>query len=137
MTDAPKSPPMMQEVSRVDNGPLVFVVQNPFTYDRTARGFVPKVDISPAAIFGDLVEVLSPTAAPFNFPGLSDDLHRKLSHYRDGDFILLVGNPALIGAVTALASSYNDGRVTCLQWSGKDQRYIPIEMCDLWAREDN
>lgn len=125
------APRMMNQVVRDNNGPLVFVVQNQHRYDNTSRTFVPKFDISAAAIFGDLVEVLGPTASPFHFETVSAELHEKLRHYRDGDFVLLVGNPALIGAVTAIASSYNEGEVSVLQWSGKDQRYMPIKMTNL------
>lgn len=128
----PTKPPT--EIKRTNNGPLVFVVQNPHRWDHEKQKFVPKHDIDTAHVFGDVVEVLSPTASPFNFPTVRDELHFKLKHYRDGDFILLVGNPALIGAVTAIAASYNDGRCAVLQWSGKDQRYTPIDMPGLGAR---
>jgi len=132
--NAPKTLP--KEIARTNNGPLVFVVQNPHRWDHERQKFVPKHDIETANVFGDVVELLSPTASPFNFPTVREELHHKLKHYRDGDFILLVGNPALIGAVTAIAASYNDGRCAVLQWSGKDQRYTPIDMLDLGARDN-
>lgn len=128
---------VLREPVRENDGPLVFICQNQHKWDEEARAFVPKFDFEEAAKFGTLVEVLSPTASPFNFTTLLPDLHRKLSHFRDGDYILLIGNPAIIGAVTALAASYNEGRVTVLQWSGRDIRYIPIEIEDLeaWPEE--
>ena len=128
MSQAPKYP----TVQRDNDGPLVFVVQNQHRYDNVGKKFVPKYDLDPARVFGDLVELLSPTASPFHFDNVKEELIEKLSHYRDGDFILCVGNPALMMAVGAIAASFNEGRVAALQWSGKDQRYIPIQMSGLY-----
>lgn len=111
--------------------PKVFVVQNQHRWDRDAQKFVPKYDLREAEIFGDLEYLLSPTAAPFNAEPIVRELREKLKDYRQGDYLLLVGNPALILAVGAIAASYNKGRVSVLQWSGKEGRYIAIHMDGL------
>lgn len=109
----------------------VFVVQNQHRWDRDTSTFVPKYDMSSAEQFGQLVYLLSPTAAPFNPAPIVKELREKLADYREGDHLLLVGNPALILAVGAIAASYNDGRVSVLQWSGKEQRYVNIQLSGL------
>ena len=43
----------------------VFVVQNQHRWNRDAGRFEPKFDLTPAQQFGELVYLLSPTAAPF------------------------------------------------------------------------
>lgn len=115
--------------------PIVYVVQNQHRWDGVSRTFVPKFDLSSAHVYGDMVELLSPTASPFHLDdpdsSVMNELREKLKNYRDEDFLLLIGNPALILAVGSVAASYNNGRVRILQWSGKDQRYISVTMSGL------
>lgn len=113
----------------------VFVVQNQHRWDGGTQRFVPKYDMSSAEAYGPLVYLLSPTAAPFNSGPIIEELREKLREYRDGDHLLLIGNPALILAVGAIAASYNNGRVSVLQWSGKDQKYIDIQLDGLDTSE--
>lgn len=87
-----------------------------------------KFDYAPAAEYGQLVDVLSPSAAPFNPASVIDDMHNVLFDYSDGDYLLLTGNPVLIGLATSIAAFYNRGCVRFLQWNGKDQRYIVIDV---------
>jgi hypothetical protein len=111
----------------------VFVVQNQHRWDRDKQKFEPKFDLEPAAEFGELTYLLSPTAAPFRPEPVIAELKQKLQDYRDGDHLLLVGNPVLIGFAVALAADANEGRVSLLQWSGKDQRYIAVEAQNLFG----
>lgn len=112
----------------MDMSSIVYVVQNQHRWDREACVFVPKYDMASAEEFGQLVYLLSPTAAPFHPAPIIAELKEKLKGYKEGDHLLLVGNPALILAVGALAASYNNGRVSVLQWSGKDHRYVKIQL---------
>lgn len=104
----------------------VYVVQHQHRFDHSTGALVPKFDLSPAEQYGKLVYLLSPTASPFHPGPVIEELAAKLEGYRDGDHLLLVGNPILIGWVTALAADANDGRVSTLQWSGKDRRYLAV-----------
>jgi hypothetical protein len=36
-------------------------------------------------------------------------------------------------AAGAIAAQHNNGRIRALQWSGKDQRYIVVDMSDIFA----
>ena len=105
----------------------VYVVQNQHRWDRDKQRFEPKFDLTPAEEFGELVYLLSPTAAPFRPEPVIQELREKLKDYREGDHLLLVGNPVLIGFAVTVAADANGGRVSLLQWSGKDQRYIAVE----------
>lgn len=113
--------------------PRVFVVQNQHRWNRDKQAFEPKYDLDPARVFGDLTFLLSPTAAPFRPEPIVAELKEKLADFRDGDSLLLVGNPVLIGFAVAIAADANDGNVAVLQWSGKDQRYIRVEATDLFT----
>lgn len=96
-------------------------------WDETRDSLVPKYDLSPAAEHGELVYLLGPNASPFSPHTVLPELTRKLDDYTDKDFLLLIGNPCLIGYAVALAADASpSGTVSLLQWSGKDRRYIPV-----------
>lgn len=105
----------------------VFVVQQHVRWDKERQELVPKFDLEPAAEYGELEFLLTPNAAPFNSAPIIRELREKLADFCDDDYLLLVGNPCLIGFASAVAADWNDGRVKFLQWSGKDQKYIPVE----------
>lgn len=104
----------------------VFVVQNQHYYDKAEGRLVPKFDLSSAEQYGELIFLLGPGAAPFNPVSPIAELNDKLADYGDEDYLLLIGNPCLIGWTVAIAADSNNGFVNLLQWSGKDQSYIPI-----------
>lgn len=104
----------------------VYVVQDQHRWDEGTSRLVPKFDLSTAEEYGDLIFLLGANAAPFNSPPIIRELQQKLSDYQDDDYLLLIGNPCLIGWSVAIAADMNEGRVQLLQWSGKDRRYIPV-----------
>lgn len=103
----------------------VFVVQQTKMKDKKTGELVNKHDLSAAEKFGTLVYLLDAATVPFNPPPVIEELKNKLATYDDDDYLLLVGNPALIGFATAIAADYN-GRVKLLQWSGRRDCYVPI-----------
>ena len=105
----------------------VFAVQQQMRFDAVKKELVPRfTSINKAERWGDIVYLLSPSAHPFNPELVLGDLHEKLSSFSDEDFLLLIGNPGLIGMATALAAYYNEGRVKFLQWSGRHNEYTEI-----------
>lgn len=105
----------------------VFVIQNQHRWNAGVEKFEPKFDLSPAEEFGELVYLLSPTASPFNPDPLIKELRNKLYDFGPDDYLLLIGNPVLIGLSVSIASLCCDS-VSLLQWSGKDRRYIKISV---------
>lgn len=110
----------------------VYAVQNTMTHDGRG-GLVAKFDLSPAQKFGDLQFLLGPSASPFNPETVILQLHDQLQHYTDEDYLLMVGNPILIGWATSIAAHHNSGYVRCLQWSGTARGYTCVEAA-LWHR---
>lgn len=105
--------------------PKVFVVQNQQRWDDEAQMLVPKYPtISKAEEYGEIEFLLSPSAAPFTPEPIIRELADKLSRYTEHDYLLLIGNPVLIGWACALAADYADGRLQVLQWGSG--RYIPV-----------
>lgn len=114
------------------NKPRIFVVQKTMRWDAGKGELVPKFDLAPAEEYGEIVYLLSPTAAPFNPDTILPELHAKLENITEDDYLLLVGNPALIGMVCAIAADYSQGCFNMLQWSGKDRKYLPIRVDGIY-----
>lgn len=103
----------------------VYVVQDTRRYENGE--YVSVHDLTPAQQFGEMVYLLSPTAAPWKPEGIISELWDKLEGFCDEDFLLMVGNPVLVGLATAVACDVNKGRVKFLQWHGRSQSYTPVE----------
>lgn len=107
----------------------VFVVQKQMRFDEGTGELVPRFrTLEKAERFGTLEYLLSPSAHPFNPEHIIGDLHDKLKSFSDSDYLLLIGNPALIGMATAVAGHYNEGRLRLLQWSGRQGDYAEISV---------
>lgn len=107
----------------------VFIVQMPHRWDAERNALVPDKDVSSAEGYGELVFLLTPKAAPFQPEPILRELHEKLIDFSDQDWLLLIGNPALIGFAVCVAAQHNEGRINLLQWSGRGGHqgsYVPI-----------
>lgn len=103
----------------------VYVVQEPMYMDRETNQLKSKFDISAAREYGEVVILLPHQAKPFD-ASVVRELRRKLEDYGDGDFLLLTGNPCLMGFAAAIAADVADGKLRLLQYSGRDRRYVPV-----------
>lgn len=104
----------------------VYVVQQHMRRNRQTGNLEPTFDVSPAEKFGEIVTLMPPQASPLEDPEtVLDQLREKLSDMRDGDHILLCGNPILIGLTAVAASEYVD-EVRFLQWSGSERQYLEV-----------
>jgi hypothetical protein len=104
----------------------VYVVQ-----DQKVRG-ESKFDFKPAESFGELTFLLPPEAAPFQ-PNTETvaALHEKLRDFSPDDYLLLTGNPCLIGWATAIAAFYSGGIVQQLQYSARPIPHYLVVVADL------
>lgn len=102
--------------------PKVYVVQSQLNRDGA-----PKYDMTPAEDYGDLVVLLDETASPFRPKPLMEVLQERLQEFREGDYLLPVGNPVFIGLATLFAADASPV-VKYLLWSGKEQRYVAVEV---------
>ena len=107
----------------------VYVVQQHFRYDPDRDELVPRYDIYPATKWGKLRILLHGKAGSENPRQVIAKMDLLLSNFCDDDYLLLIGNPALIGWATAIAASHNQGRVKQLVWSGELRDYKVVESC--------
>lgn len=105
----------------------VYVVQNHLRYDPEQGELVPRHNISPAERFGKLKFILTPRANTQRPEEVIAKMDLILAGYCDDDYLLPIGNPALIGWAMAIAAAHNEGRLRLLVWSGKDRDYTPVK----------
>ena len=113
----------------------VYVVQNALHKDARTGDLVPKFDYGPAEEFGEIRFLLNDQARPFVLAPIIDELQEKLADFGPADYLLLTGNPTLLGLAFAIAADRNDGNIKVLQWHGRSGSYTAIEARDIF-RDD-
>lgn len=90
---------------------------------------MPNHDLAPAMRYGEMKVLLpSNTQIAFSTVPTVRLLRRKLRDYKDGDYLLLTGDPVAIGLTCAIAAFYNAGRYTALKWDRRERMYIPVKI---------
>jgi len=105
--------------------PTVYVIQE-IAGTRDGR---PKINIMGAAEFG-IFKFLLPELSQIIFsPGpLIFKLRKGLQNYRSKDFLLLTGDPAIIGVACSIVSDMTNGKFNLLKWDKQERKYYPIEI---------
>ena len=108
-----------------DTPPIVYVIQE---ISGTKEGR-PKINIMGAAQFG-VFKFLLPELSQIIFsPGpLIFKLRKGLEKYKRRDFLLLTGDPAIIGVACSIVSDITNGKFKLLKWDKQERRYYPIEI---------
>lgn len=81
-------------------------------------------DMSDARRFGRLRAVFSRAYKPYNTPKLITAARKALAEFQPGDFLLMVGDPAL-GALCMSLIVEKHGVVDTLQWDRMRFEYVP------------
>ena len=109
--------------------PTVYVVQE-IAGTREGR---PKFNIMGAAEYGKLKFLLDERSQMIFSPGpLIFKLKTLVKNFKPTDYLLLTGDPAIIGVVCSLVSDITNGRYNLLKWDRQEKRYYPIEI-DLYG----
>ena len=109
--------------------PTVYVVQE-IAGTRDGR---PKFNIMGAAEYGNLKFLLDERSQMIFSPGpLIFKLKNLVKDFKPTDYLLLTGDPAIIGVVCSLVSEQTNGRYNLLKWDRQEKRYYPIEI-DLYG----
>ena len=114
---------------RINKPPSVYVVQE-IAGTREGR---PKFNIMGAAEYGKLKFLLDERSQMIFSPGpLIFKLKNLVKDFKPTDYLLLTGDPAIIGVVCSLVSEQTNGRYNLLKWDRQEKRYYPIEI-DLYG----
>ena len=62
-------------------------------------------------------------------------LRKELKDFNDNDYLLLIGDPAIIAVAGAIASEMNRGKFKVLRWDRNESRYYDIEI-DLRGKNE-
>ena len=109
----------------------VFVIQEQLRWDDREEKLVPRFNLEPAKQYGPLVYLLPATASPHYPREIIRTLQSKLQHARGDEYLLLIGNPCLIGMATAVFAQRTGGVVNMLQWHAREKRYVVVQATDL------
>ena len=108
-----------------DYAATVYVIQEiPGT-----RAGNPKINIMGASQYGQFKFVLPEFSQMIHSPGpLVYTLRKKLKDYKPEDYLLLTGDPAIIGVACSIVSDITNGKYNLLKWDKQERKYYPIEI---------
>jgi len=113
------------EESRKVKAPIVYVIQE---IAGTKEGR-PKINILGAAEYGTFKFLLPELSQMIFSPGpLIFKLRKGLKDYSTEDFLLLTGDPAIIGVACSIVSDITNGKYKLLKWDKQERKYYPIEI---------
>ena len=94
----------------------------------------PKINILGAAEYG-VFKFLLPEFSQIIFsPGpLIFKLRNLLKNYRPSDYLLLTGDPAIIGVACSIVSDITNGKYNLLKWDKQERKYYSITI-DLYEK---
>ena len=113
-----------------DKVPTVYVIQEiPGT--REGR---PKINIMGASQYGTFKFLLPELSQIIFSPGpLIMKLRQGLKNYGPKDYLLLTGEPAIIGVACSIVSDITNGKYNVLKWDKQERKYYPIKI-NLYER---
>ena len=107
---------------------IVYVIQD---IPGTKIG-APKINIVGATQYGQLKVLLPENSQIILSPAyVISTLKTKLKDYKSNDYLLLTGDPAIIGVACSIVSDITNGKYKLLKWDKQERRYYPVEI-DLY-----
>ena len=89
----------------------------------------PKINIMGASRYGDFKFLLPEFSQMIFSPGpLIYKLRQGLKNYTVNDYLLLTGDPAIIGVACSIVSDITNGKYNVLKWDKQERKYYPIEI---------
>ena len=89
----------------------------------------PKINITGALEYGDFNFLLPELSQLMWSPGpLIFQLRKLLKNYTPDDYLLLVGDPAIIGVACSIVSDITNGKYKVIKWDRQERKYYPIEI---------
>ena len=111
--------------SRKRKLPIVYVIQE----IAGTRDGKPKINILGAAEYGTFKFLLPELSQMIFSPGpLIFKLRKGLKDYATEDFLLLTGDPAIIGVACSIVSDITSGKFNLLKWDKQERKYYPIHI---------
>ena len=116
---------VMSDKINTKPGSTVYVIQEiPGT-----RAGAPKINIMSAREYGEFNFLLPEFSQIIFSPGpLVFKLRKLLKNYQPEDYLLLTGDPAIIGVACSIVSDITSGKYNLLKWDKQERMYYPIKI---------
>ena len=116
---------VMSDKINTKPGSTVYVIQEiPGT-----RAGAPKINIMSAREYGEFNFLLPEFSQIIFSPGpLVFKLRKLLQNYQSEDYLLLTGDPAIIGVACSIVSDITSGKYNLLKWDKQERMYYPIKI---------
>ena len=87
----------------------------------------PKINIMGASKYGEFKFLLPEFSQIIFSPGpLIFKLRKSLKDFTTEDYLLLTGDPAIIGVACSIVSDMTNGKYNLLKWDKQERKYYPI-----------
>ena len=94
----------------------------------------PRINIMGASEYGEFKFLLPELSQNIFSPGpLIYKLRSLLKNFTTKDYLLLTGDPAIIGVACSIVSDMTNGKYNLLKWDKQERKYYPIEI-NLYER---
>ena len=114
-----------EKIKNTDKSSIVYVIQD---IPGTKVG-APKINIIGATQFGQLKVLLPENSQIILSPNyVITTLRQKLKEYTTKDYLLLTGDPAIIGVACSIVSDITNGKYNLLKWDKQERRQYPVEI---------
>ena len=127
--------------ARISRASSLFIFVKSESYKRTSLDYfivpgtkvgAPKINIIGAREFGNLKVLLPENSQIILSPAyVTQTLKQKLKDYQLSDYLLLTGDPAIIGVACSIVSDITNGKYNLLKWDKQERKYYPVEI-DLY-----
>ena len=116
---------VIDETKVIGAKPIVYVIQE---IAGTQAGN-PKINIIGASKYGDFKFLLPEFSQMIFSPGpLIYKLRKGLKDFKEDDYLLLTGDPAIIGVACSIVSDITNGKYNLLKWDKQERKYYPISI---------
>ena len=116
---------VINENQAVGIKPTVYVIQE----IPGSQAGSPKINIMGASSYGKFNFLLPEFSQMIFSPGpLIYKLRKGLKDFKEGDYLLLTGDPAIIGVACSIVSDITGGKFKLLKWDKQERKYYPIEI---------
>ena len=121
---------LIKDTTEEKSPPVVYIIQE---IPGTKEGR-PKINILGAAEYGTFKFLLPELSQIIFSPGpLIFKLRKALANYKTTDYLLLTGDPAIIGVTCSIVSDMTNGKYNLLKWDKQERKYYPIAI-DLYEK---
>jgi hypothetical protein len=106
---------------------IVYVTQDVMV--RGADGAMQrKFNTEPAQQYGSVRTLLAGNTRMFSSVHVVRMLKEQLRSFSENDYLLLLGDPSVMAAASAIASARNGGRFKILVWDRMMFGYVPVQI---------